>query len=79
MQRHDAELVVVGGGLAGVAASLEAAEAGIDVLLLEKMGETGGSSAMSAGCLAFAGTDLQRAQGIEDSDELLFRDLREVG
>jgi fumarate reductase flavoprotein subunit len=28
---------------------------------------------------AFAGTDLQRAQGIEDSSELLFSDLREVG
>lgn len=79
MLQRDAELVVVGGGLAGVAATLEAVEAGIDVLLLEKMGDTGGSSAMSGGCLAFAGTDLQRAQGIEDSDELLFRDLREVG
>ena len=79
MQERDAELVVVGGGLAGVAAALEAAEAGIHVLLLEKLGETGGSSAMCSGCLAFAGTDLQRNQGIEDSDELLFRDLREVG
>ncbi len=79
MQERDAELVVVGGGLAGVAAALEAAETGIHVLLLEKLAETGGSSAMCSGCLAFAGTDLQRAQGIEDSDELLFRDLREVG
>jgi len=34
---------------------------------------------MSGGCLAFAGTDLQRSLGIEDSDELLLRDLREVG
>src|SRR3972149_3281090 len=79
MRERDAELVVVGGGLAGVAAALEAGEAGIHVLLLEKMDETGGSSAMSSACLAFAGTDLQRAQGIEDSDELLFQDLREVG
>ena len=42
-------------------------------------GSVGGPSAMCSGCLAFAGTDLQRNQGIEDSDELLFRDLREVG
>lgn len=34
---------------------------------------------MSGGCLAFAGTDLQREHGIEDSAELLFRDLVEVG
>jgi fumarate reductase flavoprotein subunit len=74
-----ASLVVVGGGMAGFAAALQAAQAGHDVILLEKQDETGGSSAMSGGCLAFAGTDLQRAAGIEDSSDLLFQDLREVG
>jgi len=73
------DLVVVGGGLAGFSAALEAAESGLDVLLIEKLAEIGGSSVMSAGCIAFAGTDLQRAQGIEDSNELLFHDLREIG
>ena len=34
---------------------------------------------MSGGCLAFAGTDIQRAAGIEDTPESLFDDLREVG
>src|SRR5690606_10939007 len=34
---------------------------------------------MSGGCLAFAGTDLQAANGIEDSAELLASDLLEVG
>jgi fumarate reductase flavoprotein subunit len=74
-----ASLAVVGGGMAGFAAALQAAQAGHDVILLEKLDETGGSSAMSGGCLAFAGTDLQRAAGIEDSSDLLFQDLREVG
>ncbi|MEJ6655264.1 MAG: FAD-dependent oxidoreductase, partial [Pseudomonas sp.] len=73
------KLVVVGGGLAGFSAALSAAEAGVQVLLLEKTAATGGSSAMSGGCLAFAGTDLQQERGIEDSAELLFRDLVEVG
>lgn len=63
---------------AGFAAALQAAEAGVNVVLLEKMDATGGS-AMSGGCLAFAGTDLQAAEGIEDSAELLKRDLLEVG
>jgi fumarate reductase flavoprotein subunit len=72
-------LVVVGAGMAGFAAALQAAQDGHDVILLEKLPETGGSSAMSGGCLAFAGTDLQRADGVEDSSELLFKDLREVG
>jgi fumarate reductase flavoprotein subunit len=73
------QLLVIGGGLAGFAAALSAAEAGIDVLLVEKTAATGGSSAMSGGCLAFAGTDLQRERGIEDSSELLLRDLIDVG
>lgn len=73
------ELLVIGGGLAGFSAALTAAEAGIKVLLLEKTPATGGSSAMSGGCLAFAGTDLQRTQGIEDSSALLFEDLVAVG
>ena len=73
------QLLVIGGGLAGFAAALSAAEAGLDVLLLEKTAATGGSSAMSGGCLAFAGTDLQNERGIEDSSALLHRDLIEVG
>lgn len=72
-------LVIVGGGLAGFAAALEAAQAGYDSIVLEKQPETGGSSAMSGGCLAFAGTDLQRAQGIDDTAQRLYTDLREVG
>lgn len=74
-----ADLVIVGGGLAGFACALQAAQQGADVILLEKLAEIGGSSAMSGGCLAFAGTDLQRASGIEDSSELLYADLVEVG
>lgn len=76
---YQAELVVVGGGLAGFSAALAAAEKGVNVLLLEKTAETGGSSAMSGGCLAFAGTDLQQQNGIEDSAEKLFEDLITVG
>jgi len=73
------QLLVIGGGAAGFAAALEAAQKGAQVLLLEKTGEIGGSSAMSGGCLAFAGTDLQQAEGVADSDALLRQDLLEVG
>lgn len=79
MRTLQTQLLVAGGGLAGFAAALEAAQRGARVLLLEKMGEIGGSSAMSGGCMAFAGTDLQQAAGVADSDELLRRDLIEVG
>jgi len=79
--RHgmDADVLIVGGGLAGLCAAFEAARAGAQVVLLEKTSACGGSSALSGGFYAFAGTDLQRAAGIEDSDLLLFDDLRSVG
>ena len=72
-------LLVVGAGLAGYAAALEAARLGAQVLVLEKTAQPGGSSVMSSGCMAFAGTDLQLAAGVADSPELLRQDLLEVG
>lgn len=76
---EEAELVVVGGGLAGHCAALDAASTGSEVLLLEKEAQVGGSTVVSGGSFAFAGTELQRANGVEDSDALLFEDLRRVG
>ncbi len=72
------DMLVIGGGMAGFCAALELAEGGRQVLLIEKMDYTGGSSALSGGCLALAGTSLQKKNGIDDSDELLRKDLREV-
>lgn len=79
MRAEQVDLLIVGGGMAGWCAALEAAQAGTQVLLIEKQAETGGSSVLSGGCLAFAGTDLQAAHGVADSPELLRKDLLEVG
>ena len=75
----EGDLVVIGAGLAGYCAALEASEHAARVLLLEKLPEVGGTSRMSGGLFAFAGTDLQRKMGIVDSNECLFDDLRKVG
>lgn len=75
----ESDIIVVGAGAAGLAAALTAADAGAQVLLLEKMPSPGGSSRICGGLLAFAGTDIQQAHGIDDSSELLFQDLMEVG
>jgi fumarate reductase flavoprotein subunit len=72
-------VLVLGGGLAGAAALLAAAEAGAFAVLLEKLPAFGGSTVHSAGLSAFAGTDEQREQGIEDSVELLRHDLLATG
>jgi len=73
--KFSVDVVVVGGGLAGHVAALTAAEAGASVCLLEKEPRLGGSTAMSGGFFAFAGTDEQGARGIEDSDATLRADL----
>ncbi|WP_214102621.1 FAD-dependent oxidoreductase [Acrocarpospora catenulata] len=73
------DLVVAGGGLAGHAAALAAAELGADVVLLEKTEHFGGSSAMAGGGLVFAGTELQRREGVDDSPERLRAALAEAG
>ncbi len=72
-------VLVLGGGLAGAAALLAAAEAGQYAVLLEKTDLLGGSTVRSAGLSAYAGTDEQAEQGFEDSVELLRADLLEVG
>lgn len=77
--KHEADVIIVGAGLAGFCAAIEAAQAGAEVLLLEKQAEVGGSTVLSGGSMAFAGTDLQQKAGIEDTSELLFKDMREVG
>lgn len=79
MQRYEADVVVIGGGLAGHTAALTAAEQGVQVLLVEKQPEVGGSTVLSGGSFAFAGTDMQEAAGIEDTPDLLYSDLRAVG
>ncbi len=79
MSPGTSDVIVIGGGAAGWSAALAAVQTGLSVTLLEKLDESGGSSALSGGCLAFAGTDLQAAQSVVDGPDLLFKDLREVG
>ncbi|MBO9353542.1 FAD-dependent oxidoreductase [Bordetella petrii] len=74
-----ADVIVCGGGLAGYCAALAALQEGHRVLMLEKLDEVGGSTLISGGAMAFAGTDEQLAAGISDSDALLLSDLQKVG
>jgi len=63
---HD--VVVVGQGVAGGAAAIEAARAGADTVVLERMSRGGGATALSTGITYFGGgTSIQQACGFEDS------------
>ncbi|MCU1537724.1 MAG: hypothetical protein JWP82_2075, partial [Humibacillus sp.] len=64
------DVVVVGFGIAGGCAALEAARAGARVLLLERAAVHGGTSALSGGHFYLgAGTAVQQATGHDDSVE----------
>lgn len=66
-QEETFDVVVVGGGGAGLAAAIEARESGCSVVLLEKNPQPGGSTAWSIGSVSSSGTPHQRKRGIVDS------------
>jgi len=72
----DADVIVVGAGLAGLVAAAEAAEAGRRVLLLDQEPEQslGGQAWWSFGGLFFVDSPEQRRLRVRDSFELAWRD-----
>ena len=72
----DADVIVVGAGLAGLVATAELADAGRRVLLLDQEGEQslGGQAWWSFGGLFFVDSPEQRRMRIKDSPELAWQD-----
>lgn len=66
------EVLVCGYGAAGAACAIEAAEAGADVLIIEKAALPGGSMARCGGAIMGAGTHVQQELGVEDDADKLF-------
>jgi fumarate reductase flavoprotein subunit len=68
-QSLSTDIVVVGGGIAGVSAAIAAAQNGAKVILVERQAFLGGSSGLASGVFDLGGTDLQKAKGIEDTPD----------
>jgi predicted oxidoreductase len=73
---EDADVIVVGAGLAGLAAATEIADAGKRVIVVEQEGEQslGGQAFWSFGGLFLVDSPEQRRLGIKDSVELALQD-----
>jgi 3-oxosteroid 1-dehydrogenase len=63
---HEADVVVVGSGGAGLAAAIGAGEAGARVVVLEAGEEPGGTTRGSGGAFWIPNNTLMRAAGVED-------------
>lgn len=74
-----ADVIVVGAGLSGLVAAYQSARMGATVILFEQSGAVGGSSRYAGGYVSGANTKLQKAAGMEDSAELAYQDMINIG
>src|ERR1700681_439092 len=71
-----ADVVIVGAGASGLPASIEAAEHGASVIVIDQNYDIGGHAIESGGNIALGGgTSLQKKYGIADSPDRMFDDL----
>lgn len=76
LMAEQADAIIVGGGLAGLAAAAELADVGKRVIIVEQEAENslGGQAFWSLGGLFFVDSPEQRRMGIKDSRELALQD-----
>jgi predicted oxidoreductase len=74
--RNDADVIIVGAGLAGLVAAAELADAGKRVIIVDQEPEQslGGQAFWSFGGLFLVDSPEQRRMGIHDSYDLAFED-----
>lgn len=73
------DVVIAGGGAAGVMAAIHAAKTGASVLLMHASVVLGGNSAVSSGWIRSANTKWHAARGIRDTAEDYARNIIEYG
>jgi predicted oxidoreductase len=81
MHTYRSDALIIGGGLAGIAAALELLERGARVLLVDRDGEEnfGGLARESFGGIFVVGSDEQRRAKVDDNPELALADWTSFG
>ncbi len=74
-----ADVIVIGGGGAGLASAVSATQNGASVIVIEKMGAVGGNTIVCGGIYNCPDPGLQEPEGIEDSPEFYAQQTWEGG
>src|SRR4051812_38372200 len=75
---HSVDFLVVGSGAAAMAGAIRAHDLGLQVLLVEKGEQYGGSSAMSGGVCWVGNNPNMKKYGVADSDEEVLQYLEAI-
>ncbi len=79
MPFEQADILVIGAGMAGLTTAARAAQLGLNVLIVDQAATYGGSANVAGGTLLGAGTRMQAEAGIEDDPDLCFADFVRLG
>ena len=74
VKHYETDVAIVGSGGAGIAAGIEARDAGARAISFETSSEIGGAAIISGGGCMMVGTPLQKENGIDDTPDLAFDD-----
>ncbi|MCR9093016.1 MAG: FAD-binding protein [bacterium] len=73
VEAERADVLVIGGGSAGLSAAIAAREAGAEVLVLERGSGLSGTTTLAGGMLYLGGgTPVQKANGFDDTPQAMF-------
>ena len=78
VKEKETDILVIGAGMAGLSAAIEAAEQGTKVILLEKNQVYSSSTTRSLGYVVGADTYTQKAAVIEDTEEAFYKDIKSL-
>ncbi|QQC72923.1 flavocytochrome c [Lactococcus garvieae] len=73
------DVIIVGSGGAGMTAAIEAKDAGMNPVILEKMPMAGGNTSKASAGLNASKTSVEKAQGVTDSNDKFYEETLKGG